>query len=79
MRSDIGDILFQYDIETGRAKRVTVGSTGGHVSRNFLSDVRGYAYVPRVTSTAAGKNSVAWSNTIQISTKSERLLSSITG
>ena len=54
-----GHILFQYDIETGRAKRVTVGSTGGHVSRNFLSDVRGYAYVPRVTSTAAGKNSVA--------------------
>jgi hypothetical protein len=44
-----GHILYQYDTTTRSMRRVAVGSVGGHVSRNFLADVRGHAYVPRVT------------------------------
>jgi hypothetical protein len=44
-----GHVLIQYDTTTGALKRTTVGSVGGHVSRNFLADVNGHAYVPRVT------------------------------
>ena len=44
-----GHVLIQYDTATGTLKRTTVGSVGGHVSRNFLADVNGHAYVPRVT------------------------------
>jgi hypothetical protein len=54
-----GHVLYQYDTETARAKRVVVGSAGGHVSRNFLSDVRGHAYVPRLTAASDGSVSVA--------------------
>lgn len=50
-----GHVLFRYDTETGRAKRVVVGSVGGHVSRNFLADARGHAYVPRLTSQPDGR------------------------
>jgi hypothetical protein len=42
-------VLFQHDTSTGAMKRVVVGSVGGHVSRNFLADANGHAYVPRVT------------------------------
>lgn len=41
-------VLYQYDTVTGATRRVVVGSVGGHVSRNFLADIRGHAYVPRL-------------------------------
>lgn len=43
-----GHVLYQYDIQTGVLRKVRVGSTAGHVSRNFLVDARGHAYVPRL-------------------------------
>ena len=52
-------VLFQYDTTTGKTKRAVVGSVGGHVSRNFLSDGNGHAYVPRLTRSPQGKATVA--------------------
>jgi hypothetical protein len=49
-----GHVLYQFDSVTGKSRRVTVGSTGGHVSRNFLADIRGHAYVPRLAAQADG-------------------------
>ena len=40
--------LFQYDCRTGSVRSVRVGAEGGHISRNFLADDRGHAYVPRL-------------------------------
>jgi hypothetical protein len=54
-----GHVLYQYDTSNGRARRVVVGSVGGHVSRNFLADLRGHAYVPRLSAGTDGKVSVA--------------------
>ena len=54
-----GHVLYQYDTETGAVKRAVVGSVPGHVSRNFLADVRGHAYVPRVAAGPGGKLSAA--------------------
>jgi hypothetical protein len=50
-----GHVLYQYDTSTGAAKSVLVGSVGGHVSRNFVADVRGHAYVPRLATQPNGK------------------------
>ena len=50
-----GHVLYQYDTLTGATKRVVVGSVSGHVSRNFLADVRGHAYVPRLIAQPSGK------------------------
>jgi len=50
-----GHVLYQYDTSTGATQRVVVGSAGGHVSRNFLADVGGHAYVPRLTAQPNGK------------------------
>ena len=47
-----GHVLYQYDTAGGAVRRVVVGSAGGHVSRNFLTDLRGHAYVPRVVRSA---------------------------
>jgi hypothetical protein len=41
-------VLYQFDTRSGRSASVTVGSVGGHVSRNFFADARGHAYVPRI-------------------------------
>lgn len=49
-----GHILYRYDRVTGQVRTARVGSVGGHVSRNFLVDHRGHAYVPRVTEIAMG-------------------------
>jgi hypothetical protein len=54
-----GHVLYQYDTVTGKSKRVVVGSTAAHVSRNFLADVRGHAYVPRVVAQPGGTVSAA--------------------
>jgi hypothetical protein len=42
-------VLFQFDTRSGRLAKATVGSAGGHVSRNFFADQRGHVFVPRVT------------------------------
>lgn len=52
-------VLYRYDTATGETKRAVVGSVGGHVSRNLLSDGNGHAYVPRLTRSADGKVTVA--------------------
>lgn len=41
-------MLYQFDTETETIQKVRVGSAGGHISRNFLVDLNGHAYVPRV-------------------------------
>jgi VanZ family protein len=41
-------VLYQFDPQTKAMNKVRVGSVGGHVSRNFLADHRGHAYVPRL-------------------------------
>ena len=51
-------VLYQYDTANRSTKRAVVGSIGGHVSRNFLADVNGHVYVPRVGK-SRGKASVA--------------------
>jgi hypothetical protein len=50
-----GHVLYQYDSVTGTHRRAVVGSLAGHVSRNFLADVEGHAYVPRLRSLAGGE------------------------
>jgi hypothetical protein len=46
-------VLYQFDTRSKRIRSVTVGSVGGHVSRNFLADDRGHVFVPRVARSAA--------------------------
>lgn len=46
--------LFRHDLATGKSAKVMVGAEGGHVSRNFLVDDRGHAYVPRTAKTRQG-------------------------
>lgn len=43
-----GHVLYQYDTQTGASKHVEVFSVDGHVSRNFVVDFRGHAFVPRL-------------------------------
>jgi hypothetical protein len=43
-----GHVLYRFDTESGRLNHVAVGSVDGHVSRNFVTDFRGHAYVPRL-------------------------------
>lgn len=52
-------VLFQYDTQTKLHRKIVVGSTDGHVSRNFLADMRGHAFVPRVTKNANGTYTAA--------------------
>lgn len=44
-------VLYQYDTVKKQVKRIVVGSVAGHVSRNFIADVRGHVFVPRLTLT----------------------------
>ncbi len=41
-------MLYQFDTQTRQVRKVEVGSVGGHISRNFLVDLKGHAYVPRI-------------------------------
>jgi hypothetical protein len=43
-----GHVLYQYDTQTGALSKVTVGSVSGHMSRNFIADLRGHVFVPRL-------------------------------
>lgn len=49
-----GHVLYRFDTVTGEHRRVVVGSIEGHVSRNFLADVNGHAYLPRLRRLADG-------------------------
>jgi hypothetical protein len=50
------NVLYQYDTKTGKIASQTIGTFGGHVTRNFFADDRGHAYVPRVTHTSGAAN-----------------------
>ena len=51
-----GHVLYQFDPAMSRTARVEIGSIDGHITRNFVVDHRGHAYVPRLTAeTMAGK------------------------
>ncbi|MFT7005545.1 MAG: hypothetical protein ACJAXJ_000043 [Colwellia sp.] len=39
-------VLYQYDTKTANVRRTAVGSVSTHVSRNFLVDEKGHAFVP---------------------------------
>jgi VanZ family protein len=41
-------VLYQFDTQTSELRQTSVGSVGGHISRNFVADGRGHAYVPRL-------------------------------
>jgi hypothetical protein len=43
-----GHVLFQFDTKSHDVKRLPIGSVAGHVSRNFVVDYRGHAFVPRL-------------------------------
>jgi hypothetical protein len=49
-----GHVLYQFDTRTGAVRSVRVGAEGGHLSRNFLADARGHAFVPRLKRGPAG-------------------------
>jgi hypothetical protein len=51
--------LYQYHTKTGVMRSVLVGSAGGHVSRNFVVDARGHAFVPRITRVPDGSPAAA--------------------
>jgi hypothetical protein len=51
-------VLYEFDCETEKIRSVRVGSVGGHISRNFLSDDRGHVYVPRLKYTGAAELTV---------------------
>jgi len=44
-----GHVLYQYDTRSQKIKKVVVGSTQKHVSRNFIVDEKGHSYVPQLT------------------------------
>jgi hypothetical protein len=48
-------VVYQYDTRSGTVNAKTVGSVGGHISRNFFADGRGHVFVPRLTRSAAGQ------------------------
>jgi len=54
-----GHVLFQFDTTTRDIRRIPVGSLGGHVSRNFVVDYRGHAYVPRLRAEPSSLGRVA--------------------
>lgn len=46
--------LYQFDTENSGVRKIQVGSSGGHVSRNFLVDLQEHVYVPRVVLRGTG-------------------------
>jgi hypothetical protein len=42
-------VLYQYNTKTAKIKKVIVGSTQMHASRNFIVDELGHTYVPKLT------------------------------
>lgn len=39
-------VLYQYDTQTSKIKRLVVGSVSTHISRNFIVDENGHVFVP---------------------------------
>jgi hypothetical protein len=52
-------VVYQYDVRSGTVRSTTVGSLGGHISRNFFCDIRGHVYVPRPDQGPGGTPTVA--------------------
>lgn len=50
-----GHVLYQYDTMSQRINKLTIGSVDGHVSKNFVVNQRGHAFVPRVERTLDGQ------------------------
>lgn len=44
-------VVVHHHIRSGKTKRATAGSVGGHISRNLVVDARGHAFVPRLSTT----------------------------
>lgn len=42
-------VVVHHDVKSGLTASKTVGSVGGHISRNLIVDARGHAFVPRVS------------------------------
>jgi hypothetical protein len=63
-----GHVLYQYDTQTGRTARVQIGSVDGHISRNFLVDDRGHAFVPRLVAEAGPQGRVVHVSIVELGT-----------
>ena len=48
-------VLYQFNTHNQQVERVVVGSVANHISRNFLVDPQGHAYVPKVTTDPSGE------------------------
>jgi len=55
-----GHVLYQYDTDSGDVRSVRVGSVGGHISRNLLSDASGHVYVPRLRTVDTAADDHQW-------------------
>lgn len=49
-----GHVVYQYDLREGEFRSTTIGSLGGHISRNLIVDIRGHVFVPRMRRSTAG-------------------------
>ncbi len=54
-----GHVLYSYDTVEAKVRRAAVGSVGGHISRNFVTDAAGHAWVPRVVRAGDGSLSAS--------------------
>ena len=62
-----GHVLYQFNTRTSALRSVRVGSIGGHISRNFIVDDRGHAYVPRLRwATAPPPRAQPWQKPEQV-------------
>lgn len=48
-------VLYQYDTVSQTSTHINIGSVDGHISRNFVVNKRGHAFVPRVEQTPDGQ------------------------
>lgn len=66
-------VVYQYDTRTGAVNAKTVGSAGGHVSRNFFADDRGHVFVPRVRVVRDSRSTRAEASLVELDTKLQEL------
>lgn len=52
-------VLYQFDVMTKKVKRIVVGSIGQHITRNFLVDINGHAFVPELSLNEYNETSVS--------------------
>jgi len=60
-------VMYQYDTVSKHVRSRVVGSSCGHVSRNFIVDLRGHAYVPRIEPRDGGANQDCLAQELQAS------------